>query len=199
MTESHDDEQISGSPYHAEHDLYLVDAFRHLTVRARSTSASSHADQYGQIPDPEHNGYFNRQTVMVNGGLMFSGTTESGAGYTSNIDFSRFNAPDQVSLMTPTPPSTADLVQTLLHPPAHAFCHGYLSLQWVIGALGHRHFVFRETDERYVLRHDSSVRKDREDLGLPMALMEWLCGCDEHSSPTEQGMLLTKESFGPSE
>ncbi|KAF1358146.1 hypothetical protein EJ07DRAFT_66528, partial [Lizonia empirigonia] len=160
------------------------------------------------IPSLERNQYSNKQSARVNAGLGYGvshSETEAGvkataeqctlSGNTSavDMDFSQLNAAFQLPL--PTSPTVEHLVRTLLHPQPHAFPHGVLSMQWVIGALGQTHFRFRESDERYILAPDSIVRTEGMHLGLPPAYLEWLCGNEEGSSPTEQGMLLTPDFF----
>ncbi|KAF2624416.1 hypothetical protein BU25DRAFT_348183, partial [Macroventuria anomochaeta] len=148
-------------------------------------------------------------SAKVSVGLEFGGPTHNddegeieaatkGPVFTNNaptrdVGFSSFGVPFQSFL--PTPPSTEQLVHTFLRPPPHAFPHCVLSIQWVIDALGQSHFRFRWIDERYALTIDSSVRIGGVRLGLPPIYMEWLCGDEEESSPTEQSMLLIRIFF----
>jgi hypothetical protein len=156
------------------------------------------------MPDPEHSTYFNKQPGEVNSGLSLLDVTHGrrhrskGADditLFAEIDFGQFIVPAQLSATAPASPPTEKLVQSLLHPPAHAFLHGVLSFQWIVGMLGYYRFVLRESDERYILSAESAVPTEGLQLGLPNVLLEWLCGTMEHSSPTEQAMLFTQEFF----
>jgi hypothetical protein len=91
-------------------------------------------------------------------------------------------------------PTIEQLVQQLLEPPSHAFPHGTLSIQWVLGLVGMRHFVFRDKDERYVLVAHSELRQRGRDLGLPAIYLEWLCGVDGGTA-AEQSVCLTPGFF----
>lgn len=155
------------------------------------------------MPDPELSTYFNKQSGKVNSGLSFLDAahdrrprSKSGKDDTlfTEADFRRFDV-THISATAPANPPTEQLVQSLLHPPAHAFLHGVLSFQWVVGTLGYCHFVLRESDERYILSTESAVRTEGLHFGLPNVLLEWLCGTIEHSSPTEQAMLFTLDFF----
>jgi hypothetical protein len=159
------------------------------------------------MPTPERNEYSNKQSAKVNAGLDF--VTATGIEFdasakdslfqsmasVANIDFRQAVVPNQVVLHLRAAPSVQQLVYMLLRPPPHAFVHGVLSTQWVMGILGQTHFVFRNSDERHILVPDSSVRREGTRLGFPPVYMEWLCGDDEESSPTEQAMLLTPKYF----
>ncbi|KAF1845595.1 uncharacterized protein K460DRAFT_111474 [Cucurbitaria berberidis CBS 394.84] len=156
------------------------------------------------MPNPERNRYSNKESAKVNAGLecgsgAISGCIpkESNAMLTTNtpalnIDFGQL----MVSSITPEPRlDTKEQVHCMLHPPPYAFVHGVLSIQWVRGAVGEDHFVFRESDERYVLSRASQLRLRGAALGIPMLYMEWLCGNSEAVSSTEAGMYLTPELF----
>lgn len=200
MPNSQNNEKQSCSHSYAAQNSQLANELRCLTVQTLSSPELSHVDDSSMLPDPEHSRYFNRQSTKVNSGLSFSGrrqSTESVNDNTSAIDvgFSQSNFPTQTPQTVSALPSTEQLIHTLLHPPPHAFPQGVLSFQWVVGALGYCHFVLRESDERYTLSSDSLVREEGGRLGMPIVYMEWLCGDDEHSSPTEQAMLLTEHSF----
>ncbi|KAF9692572.1 hypothetical protein EKO04_009765 [Ascochyta lentis] len=160
------------------------------------------------MPEPEHSQYLNTQSMKVNAGLDFGRANNETKGLVKatspdsildsnapvlNIDFRDLRVPAQIPI--PIPPMAEELIPTLLHPPPHAFLHGVLSMQWVMGALGQCHFHFRSNDERYVLAPDSTVRTEGAHLGLPPVYLEWLCGDEEESSPTEQGMHLTPRFF----
>lgn len=192
----------------------MTDHLQRLSIRTFSGSPTPCPSVSQDIPSLERNQYSNKQSARVNGGLRYGVThseTEAGvkatatagqctlSGNTSTVDmdFSQLNVVSQLPL--PTSPTVENLVHTLLHPQPHAFPHGVPSMQWVIGALGQAHFRFRESDERYILAPDSIVRTEGIQLGLPPAYLEWLCGNDEGSSPTEQGMLLTPDFFEPRE
>jgi hypothetical protein len=162
------------------------------------------------MPSPEQNQYSNKQSTKVNAGLCFGAGADQSNTETSttsevvisnsyaptmDIDFSQLVVPIQLSSKSSAAPPVEQLVRILVHPPQHAFLHGVLSIQWVIGATGQSHFHFRYSDERYILAPGSSVRTEGTRLGLPPVYMEWLCGEEEESSPTEQGMLLTRKFF----
>ncbi|KAF1836785.1 hypothetical protein BDW02DRAFT_492836 [Decorospora gaudefroyi] len=143
------------------------------------------------MPSPERNQYSNKESSKVNAGLAF-GLANSSNAPQAIINFGTL----PFSCVVPEPkPSLRSLVNTLCHPPAHAFVHGTLSIQWVLGAVGMRQFVFREADERYVLKPDSRLRLSGLRLGLPGVYIEWLCGDEEGVTATEQGMVLTREFF----
>lgn len=112
-----------------------------------------------------------------------------------DVGFGQYADSAHIPQIVPTLPNTEQLVHNLLHPPTHAFLHGVLSLQWVVGALGFLHFILRESDERYILSPKSTVRTEGLSLGMPLEYLEWLCGTVEHSSPTEQAMYLTQNHF----
>ncbi|KAF2242645.1 hypothetical protein BU26DRAFT_438139 [Trematosphaeria pertusa] len=156
------------------------------------------------MPSEERNRYWNKETAKVNAGLDFGGSREDGkearqtiGAWCSNnpvvnIDFSSFHVP---SAAPGTKPSTEELVQRLLNPPAHAFVHGVLSIQWVITVAGTENFCFRASDERFVLSQTSALRREGHALGMRTAYLEWLCGDDLGSSAAEQGMFLTPAFF----
>lgn len=154
------------------------------------------------IVSPERYQHFNKQSVKVNNGLTFRSTDFDRQVVTSafasdvpptDIDFSVFIVPASTSL-TVTKVS-ADTVHRLLNPPKHAFTHGVLSINWVIGLVGAAQFRCRERDERFLLKKESILRIKGRKLGLPAAYHEWLCGDDPGGSSTEEGTLLTKEFF----
>jgi hypothetical protein len=109
-----------------------------------------------------------------------------------DIDFSQLVVP----IVAPeAKPTSETLANRLLHPPSHAFVHGVLSMQWVIGVVGQEHIEFRANDERYVLARASYLRDKGTSLGLPALYMEWLCGDDDEVSAAEQGVNLTPDFF----
>ncbi len=187
-----------------------ADDVLHLLIQTLSLSEKPYTDRSDVVPSPEQNEYFNKQSGKVNAGLGFDDSLTLGEddfkgrrrgplatknALVAHVDFSQFSVPTTASPLASAPLSTEELVQTLLQPPAHAFLHGMLSIQWVLGSLGHHHFVFQQNDERYVLRPDSDVRTKGQRLGLPPVYLDWLCGDQQGSSPTEQAMMLTKEFF----
>ncbi|CCT61091.1 hypothetical protein IAQ61_001646 [Plenodomus lingam] len=160
------------------------------------------------MPDPARNQYSNKESAKVNAGFDMGAQDQDemqedesknvASAFASNmpavdIDFSQLIVP----IVAPAPASTAEqLVQRLLNPPPHAFLYGVLSMQWAIGAVGQlRHFVFRNSDERYILKEDSAVRTRGAELGLPAMYLEWLCGDDESVTASEQGIYLTPRFF----
>ncbi|KAH9860362.1 hypothetical protein J1614_011693 [Plenodomus biglobosus] len=168
----------------------------------RATSAGA------GMPSPERNRYSNKESAKVNAGFYMGAldqdecedddpknvvTAFASGAPAVDIDFSQLVIP----VVAPEPPPTAEQhVRRLLHPPPHAFPHGVLSIQWAIGAGGGlRHFVFRNSDERYILKPDSELRTRGAELGLPGLYLEWLCGNDESITAVEQGMYLTPEFF----
>lgn len=205
MSEDHDP---SRSSRRVAYDWYITDPLQNLSIQTSALSRTLHPSGSQATPCPEHNYYSNKQSAKVNAGLDF-GSTNNVTGdavetttekaildsnsSAANVNFPQLYIPTQIT--TPTSPRVEQHVHTLLHPPPHAFLHGILSIQWVMGALRMSHFRFRDSDERYVLSPASSVRTEGARLGLPSALMEWLCGDQEEASPTEQGMLLTREFF----
>jgi hypothetical protein len=204
MQDRHDDKQNPRLPSHAAHDCHLTDAFQSLTMQARSVPGWSCEEQCRRMPDPELSTYFNKQSGKVNSGLSLFDVTQGcrprskGANEDTlfaEVDFRQFNVPARFFATAPANPPTEQLVQSLLHPPAHAFLHGVISFHWIVGTLGFCHFVLRESDERYILSTESAVRTEGLHFGLPNVLLEWLCGTMEHSSPTEQAMLFTKDFF----
>jgi hypothetical protein len=207
MTHDHDGAQASRL---LSRDWYLATDFGSLSVQTSLlTPLADSAVMENSPPDPDFNEYGNRQSAKVNAGLDFGGPTRNhdeeemtGATATNphmtknapvvDVEISTLDIPATTAL--PTAPTTEDLVRVLLRPPPHAFPHGVLSFQWVMGAIGQSHFDFRASDERYVLRPESELRLQGQRLGLPKVYFEWLCGDEEGASPTEQGMLL-KENF----
>ena len=156
------------------------------------------------MPSQDRNWYSNKESGKVNAGLGFRGiesgdeqldeakSTSSTNAPAVNINFSQLIAPT----VAPEPkPSTEDLARQLLHPPPHAFVHGVLSIQWLIGAVGQEHIKFRESDERYVLAANSQLRDRGARLGIPALYMEWLCGDNHEESAAEQSINLTPEFF----
>jgi hypothetical protein len=165
-------------------------------------------------PSPERNQYSNKESGKVNSGLDFglSGSTDTSLTASSEEPAVRpdssspfaSNAPAvdiDFSLLCPPPvarepqPSLEKLVHRLLHPPPHAFLHGSFSIQWVIGAVGYRHFTFRNSDERWVLRPESGLTERGRALGIPVVLWEWLAGGEDGGSASELGVVLTREFF----
>lgn len=208
MRDRHDDKQNPRLPSHAARDCYLTNAFQSLTVQTQSDPGCSCEEQCRRMPDPELSTYFNKQSGKVNSGLSLLDVAHGfrprskGANddtLFAEVDFRQYNVPAHLSATAPANPPTEQLVQSLLHPPAHAFLHGVLAFQWIIGTLGYCHFVLRESDERYILSTDSAIRTEGLRFGLPSVLLEWLCGTMEHSSPTEQAMLFTQDFFPGSE
>lgn len=161
-------------------------------------------DSSFSMPSVELLQSFNKGSVKVNKGLRFGGcgnfarqSEATDALFASGkpavyIDFGQLIAP----IVAPeSKPGTDVLVQRLLHPPAHAFVHGIVSIQWAMGAVGKQHFRLRASDERYVLTPESDLRKRGIELGIPVMYIEWLNGDDEMLSATEQGMHLTRAFF----
>ncbi|KAI8936086.1 hypothetical protein NX059_007585 [Plenodomus lindquistii] len=177
-------------------------------IGSEPSSISSATVEENDVPSFECNQYFNKESAKVNAGFDMGAQSQdqlkefdpfnvahafaSGAPVV-NIDFSQFVLP----IVAPGPPPTAaQLVCHLLNPPPHAFLHGVLSLQWAIGAGNRlRHFRFRNSDERYILKEDSDIRIHGAALGLPTLYLEWLCGNDESVSAAEQCMYFTPQYF----
>ena len=144
--------------------------------------------------------YLNRESGQVNSGLSAqpNGMNRSHAfaspSPVADVDLSPFIIS---SSLVPLPmiPTIEDIVAQLLKPPTHAFVHGVISISWVISVASFTHLECRHADGRFVLRHDSELRTKGRELGIPAAFLEWMCGDDEESSPTEQGMMLTQEFF----
>lgn len=199
MSDSHD-------ARHSHRRTFFQDAQGH-NGNAQDTTSSQrsfvHHDLPCSMPNPDRICYSNRDSARVNIGLDFGCCyhqdlefEEVGPWCTNksavDIDFSSLFIP----IMAPeAKPSTETLVCRLLHPPPHAFVYRTLSIQWVIGAVGQTHMDFRERDERYALAKDSELRSRGTALGMPALYMEWLCGDDEATSATEQGVHLTPEFF----
>jgi hypothetical protein len=179
-------------------------------------ASNSPAPENTGMPRPERNQYSNKESAKVNSGLDFglpqstdTATLDSGIELGSPsvpdvssvclsnrpvvaVDFSLLSLPPAL----PEPqPSLQRLVHRLLHPPAHAFPHSTLSIQWIIGAVGYRHFGFRTSDERWVLKRDSELRNRGKELGIPILLWEWLAGDNEGATATEQSLCLTRAFF----
>jgi hypothetical protein len=156
------------------------------------------------MPSSERNRYSNKESVKVNAGLAYGSRHEHdededcAALYlwtgkpAVDIDFSQLIAP--ITPPEPKPTSEA-LANRLLTPPPHAFVHGVLSMQWVIGLVGKEHIEFRAKDERYVLAQASHLRESGTSLGLPALYMEWLRGDDAEVSASELGVNLTPAFF----
>ncbi|KAF3005962.1 hypothetical protein E8E13_010253 [Curvularia kusanoi] len=204
MPDRHHDEQRPPSRRHAARDCHLAATFQRLVIQTPFAQDSSGTQQCHGTPDPEHSRYFNKQSVKVNCGLKeFEATQDHqecrmiapNETTMEDVGFGQYADSAHIPQIVPTFPSTEQLVHHLLHPPAHAFLHGVLSLQWVVGALGFLHFILRESDERYILSPGSTVRTEGASLGMPLTYLEWLCGTVEHSSPTEQAMLFTQKYF----
>ncbi|RMZ73905.1 hypothetical protein GMOD_00004709 [Pyrenophora seminiperda CCB06] len=149
---------------------------------------------------PERNMYSNKESTKVNNGLYFKQGTCSDSPSVFQVSAPPIKI--DFSLMMPMPeahvekkPTCEQLVRKLLSPPPHAFLHGTISMQWVMGLAGMDHFEFREDDERYVLAQGTRLRTHGKALGLPAAYLEWLCGDDEEITSSEQGLCLTPEFF----
>jgi hypothetical protein len=207
MPGSDDPERPSSSPQPAAlHDKPEPDIDLQTVTPLTSPSFANHVLSFS-MPDPERLQYSNKESCKVNAGIFYGGKDDSGREandtvdstnlFSTNlpavgIDFSQIIIP----IVAPEPkPSSAVLVHRLLKPPPHAFVHGILSIQWVIGVVGQQHIKFRDSDERYVLAVDSDLRKQGFSLGIPALYMEWLCGDDEETSATEQGLHLTVAFF----
>ncbi|KAF2854479.1 hypothetical protein T440DRAFT_387951 [Plenodomus tracheiphilus IPT5] len=160
------------------------------------------------MPTPERNQYSNKESAKVNAGFDMGAREQdaqeqydpwnvasafASGGPAVDIDFSQFVIP---TVAPEAPPTAEQLVRRLLNPPPHAFLHGALSMQCAIGTGGRlRHFIFRNIDERYILKEDSEVRIRGAQLGLPALYLEWLCGNDESVTAAEHGIYLTPEFF----
>ena len=149
-------------------------------------------------PGPERCIYLNKESAKVNSGLCFasgSPTNVANAFGTNNYHIS-LPAPLPMPAASFKPkPTVGQLVRRLLHPPPHAFVHGVLSIQWVMGAIGADEFDFRSSDERYVLTQTSPIRRLGLALGIPRLLLEWLCGDEKFVTPSEQNVCLTPGFF----
>ena len=143
--------------------------------------------------------YSNKESTKVNSGLCFGQSTFTDSRSIFQVSALVNELELSPLLASPLPPkfepTTDQLVRRLLSPPPHAFLHGVLSIQWVIGAVGMPEFRFRDSDERYVLAEGSKLRIHGKALGLPAAYLEWLCGDDEEVMSSEQGLCLTPEFF----
>lgn len=207
MSDTRDDAQASRLSSHSWHS---TSSPRLLLVETLFSPPSDPTATDENTPDAEFSEYANRQSVKINAGLDLCRPTEIDSGdgtiespvahqhlangtLVVDVNFSALEVPAGPYL--PAHPATNHLVHILLSPPSHAFLHGVLSIQWVIGALGQHHFKFQTSNERYVLRPDSEMRTQGSRLGLPGAYFEWLCGDEEEASLTEQSMLLTQEYF----
>lgn len=148
---------------------------------------------------PERNMYSNKESAKVNSGLYFGQST-----FADPPSIFQVSAPAtelEISPLMSSPlapklePTNDQLVRRLLSPPPHAFLHGMLSIQWVIGAVGMHEFKFRDSDERYVLTEGSKLRIYGKAFGLPAAYLEWLCGDDEEVMASDQGLCLIPGFF----
>jgi hypothetical protein len=203
MSSSQDAERSSRSPRRAS-----FEAAKPYTDKRPDVASSTQLFPYDAIPysmpSQDRIRYSHKESVKVNAGLEYGAWEDhdqvddcaAGFLYTNkpavDIDFSQLVA--HIIQPEPTPTSEA-LADRLLHPPSHAFVHGTLSIQWVAGVVGHKHIVFRNSDERYVLAKSSDLRSKGTDLGLPALYMEWLCGDDDELSATEQSLALTPRFF----
>ncbi|ORY11403.1 hypothetical protein BCR34DRAFT_601354 [Clohesyomyces aquaticus] len=140
----------------------------------------------------EYYGDFNFQSLQVNNAINFGASTCP--TITLNSDISSFIPPHQ-SPQTPKHRLPKVIVRHLLTPPPHAFLNGVLAINWVVGAAGSSHFEFRDADERIVLTQSSVIRQHGAALGLPRALLGWLCGNDPEFTSTEESMILTPDFF----
>jgi hypothetical protein len=196
MPDNHDSERRSSSPEPATFNGKQKPKLG-LQTAALPTFATNALSF--SMPSPDRLQYSNKESVKVNAGLWYSGGDGSdtaslllSSAPAVDFDFSQIIVP----IVAPAAKlSTAILVDRLLHPPPHAFVHGVVSIQWVIGVLGQQHIKFRHSDERYVLAVDSNLREEGVSLGMPALYMEWLCGDDEETSATEQALHLTAEFF----
>lgn len=155
MTHNRDGGQASRLPLR---EWYLELEFDYLSVQTSlyTPSADSAAIE-DSSPDPEFNEYGNKQSAKINAGLDFGGPTKNddeegmtdatapNPNMTKNtpvmsVDISTLDVPTAAS--PPTAPLVEDLVCVLIRPPPHAFFHGVLSIQWVIGATGRSQFDF---------------------------------------------------------
>ncbi|KAL6709640.1 hypothetical protein ACN47E_001068 [Coniothyrium glycines] len=144
------------------------------------------------MSNEDRNKYSNKESARVNAGLPASPHPWSSNLPVVDIDFSTFVVP----ILQPEPPVPIEkIVDRLLHPPAHAFVYGLLSVQWVLGVTGMSHFDFRKLHARYVLRRDSMLRIKGAELGIPAVYMEWLCGDDASATAAEQNLVLTRGFF----
>lgn len=192
-------------------DRYLETELHQLSVQTSLlTPMAESAAMEDSSPDPEFNEYANRQSGKVNIGLNYGGaprhddeervtdatpTNPSMTKTAATADIAISTLAVSAAASPPTAPTAEDIVCVLLRPQPHAFLHGVLSIQWVIGAIGQFHFDFRASDERYVLKAQSEIRIKGKSLGLSEMYLEWLCGDEEEASPAEQAMLLTKKFF----
>jgi hypothetical protein len=196
MPGSHDSERRSASPQSVPFNGKQTPK---LDLQTVAPPAFTNNELSFSMPSPERLQYSNKESVKVNAGLWYGGQegSDSTSLLLSNVpavdfDFSQIIVPIVAPAAKPT---TAVLVDRLLHPPPHAFVHGVLSIQWVIGVLGQQHIKFRHSDERYVLAVNSNLREEGVSLGMPALYIEWLCGDDEETSATEQALHLTAEFF----
>jgi hypothetical protein len=203
MSGSQDAERPSRSPRRTSFEEAKRSP-RELQKVASSPQPFAHNALLLGMPGPERIRYSNKESAKVNAGLGYGGwhshDQEVGLLYANklvvDIDFSQLIAP----VIRPEAKTTTEtLACRLLHPPPHAFVHGILSMQWVIGAVGQKHIEFHDSDERYVLAKSSNLRKKGTVLGLPALYMEWLCGDNPELSANDQGVHLTPSFFNDSE
>jgi hypothetical protein len=203
MSDSQDAERSSRSPRRVS-----FEAAESSTEKRPDAASSPQLFAYNAMPcgmpNQERICYSNKESIKVNAGLGHGGWQDRDQGENCaagslqtnmtavDIDFSQLIVP--IVLPEPKPTSEA-LAGRLLHPPPHAFVYGTLSIQWVVGVVGHRHIVFRNSDERYVISKSSDLRNKGTALGLPALYMEWLCGDDDEISATEQSVALTPQFF----
>jgi hypothetical protein len=195
MSGSHNAERPSRSPRRASYNVTLPDVY--VTAQPCSIeighSLVSRSINQTTMPSPERNQYSNKEATKVNAGIGFGGaetaeTVQQGPFSTNvpavDIDFSKLVI---LIVARESRPSTEKLVSSMLQPPRHAFVYGTLSMQWVMGAVGHQSFDFREADERYVLVADSDLRKRGAELGLPAIYVD--------TTASDLGVYLTPEFF----
>jgi hypothetical protein len=203
MSDSQDAERSSRSPRRVSFEAAKSSTDKQPDVASSPQLFACNAMNCS-MPSQERIRYSNKESVKVNAGLGYGSWQDrdqeedyaAGLLHTNmpavDIDFSELIAP----IISPEPmPTSEALTDRLLHPPPHAFVHGTLSIQWVVGVVSHKHFVFRSSDERYVLAKSSDLRKRGPSLGLPALYMEWLCGDDDEISATEQSVALTPRFF----
>jgi hypothetical protein len=149
MTDKHDGAQTSR--LHSR-DWYLATNFGGLSVQTSSpTPVAGSPTMENSSPDPEYNEYGNGQSAKVNAGLDFGGpnrnydademtdATATNTHMTKSAPIVDVDTGTLYVSATTAPhavPTTEDLARALLHPPPHAFLHGALSFQWVMGAIG---------------------------------------------------------------
>lgn len=131
---------------------------------------------------------FNRASYRVNTGLPFNASPPALPPSITSLDFSLTTI--SLTFTPSSPPTLQSRIQILLHPPAHAFQHGVLTLNWAISVLGMQEFEQRgDGDGRWVLKRDSEVRVRGREMSIPAMLWEWLCRVEVG------GCWLTREFF----